>query len=320
MKRSFAALLMTATSILPLAHAGSDYPTKQLKLVVPYPAGGSTDAIGRIIANSLSKELGQTVVVDNRSGANGNIGAELVSRSVPDGYTFLIGGSANAINMSLYKSFPNDLTKDLKTVAIIGVLPNMMVVTNSVPAKDVQSFIQWAKAQPHGINYASSGTGATTHLTAELFKMVTGTPMNHIPYRGSSPALMDLIAGRTVVMFDNMTSALQQVKTGQIRALALAGKDRNPALPDVPTLKESGVDLEVEPWFGLFMPAATPKAILGKMNTAVGKIVMQPEIREQLKEFGLETRYLSLPSLQLFVDNDVRRWASVIESAGVKVE
>lgn len=243
-----------------------------------------------------------------------------MARAAPDGYTLLIGGAANTINATLYKNFANDLNRDLVPMAMIGVLPNMMVVPKTVPARNAREFVAWAKTQPGGVSYGSSGQGATTHLAGELFKMVTGTPMTHIPYRGSAPALTDLIAGRTVVMFDNMTSALQQVKAGHLSALAIAGKTRNPALPDVPTLKELGIEVEAETWFSLFLPAATPRAIVERLNREVRQIVQQPDMKTKLGEFGLELRDMGLPELRQFTDTEVAKWAKVIEVSGVKAE
>lgn len=228
------------------AAAQAPYPAKPIRLIVPYPAGGSTDILGRFIGAKLSMALGQPIAVENRSGANGNIGTEAVARSPADGYTLMLGGAANTINATLYKNLSFDLVKDLTPVAMIGIIPNIMVVPNTVPVKTPGEFVAWAKAQP-AVNYASSGNGASTHMAAELFKLVTGTPMAHVPYRGSAAALTDLIAGRTQVMFDNIASALPQVKAGQLRALAITGPSRSPAAPELPTLKETGLDVEANP-------------------------------------------------------------------------
>jgi tripartite-type tricarboxylate transporter receptor subunit TctC len=203
---------------------------------------------------------------------------------------------------------------------MIGVSPNIVVVPINSPVKSAADLVALAKANPTSISYASSGNGASTHMAAELFKSVTGAPMSHVPYRGSAAAYPDLIAGRTQVMFDNMTSALQQVKAGNLRALALTGRDRSPVAPDLPTLKEQGIDVEAETWFGLFMPAATPKAIVERLNREVRLIVVQPEVKAQLEEFGCELRDLSPEQLQAFTASEVSKWARVIAVSGAKLE
>jgi len=306
-------------AISPL-QAQQNYPNKPLRLIVPFPAGGSTDIVGRLMANKLSIALGQPVVVENRSGANGNIGTEALARAAPDGHTLMIGGAANTINATLYKNLSFDLLKDLTPFAMIGITPNMMVVPINSPANTPKEFITWAKAQPGGINYASSGNGASTHMAAELFKQVTGVPMLHVPYRGSAAALADLIPGRTQVMFDNMTSALQQVKAGNLKALALTGNARNPAIPDLPTLKEVGIDVEAETWFGLFVTGATSKDIVNRLNREVRAIVTQPEVKAKLIEFGMELRDMNPAQIQQFTESEVKKWGKVIEISGAKID
>jgi tripartite-type tricarboxylate transporter receptor subunit TctC len=320
-RRRFTAACIAALSAQTLpAGAQSGYPSRPLRLVVPYPAGGSTDMLGRLIGAKLGDALGQRVVVENRPGANGNIGTESIARSPADGYSILIGGAANTINHTLYRNLSFDITKDLIPFAMIGIVPNIMVVPNSLPVKTPQEFIAWAKANAPSVNYASSGNGATTHMSAELFKMVTGTPMTHVPYKGSAPALTDLIAGRTQVMFDNIASALQQVKAGQLRALALTGPDRSPAIPELPTLKELGIAVETTSWFGLFVPAGTPGDIVERLNREVRRIVVQPEVKAQLTQLGAESRDWSVAQLQDYTRAEVEKWAKVIQVSGAKVD
>jgi tripartite-type tricarboxylate transporter receptor subunit TctC len=259
--------------------------------------------------------------VENRSGANGNIGTDFVARSAPDGYTMVIGGAANTINATLYKKDLNfDLTKDLVTFAMIGVSPNIIVVPANSPVKSAAELVAFSKANPKSVSFASSGLGASTHMAAELFKNVTGAVMTHVPYRGSAAAYPDLIAGRTQVMFDNMTSALQQVKVGNLRALAQTGANRNPAAPDVPTLKEQGIDVDAETWFGLFMPAATPRPIVERLNREVRQIVVQPDVKARLVEFGCELRDMDVAQVQRFTESEVKKWARVIEVGHVKID
>ncbi|WP_326535701.1 Bug family tripartite tricarboxylate transporter substrate binding protein [Pseudorhodoferax sp.] len=315
-----AALCACALALAQGAPAQGNWPDRPLRLVVPFPPGGSTDIIGRVVADRLARALGQPVVVENRPGANGNIGTEAVARAAPDGLTLVLGGAANTINATLYRNLPFDLLKDLQAVAVIGITPNMMVVPNDSPARTAQEFLAWAKAQPSGVLYASSGNGASTHMAAELFKSVTGLAMSHVPYKGSAPALTDLIAGRTQVMFDNMTSALQQVKAGRLRALALTGSTRNPAVPELPTLKELGIAVEAETWFGLFVPAGTPPAVVERLNREVRGIVVQPEVKARLTEFGAELRDWDAAQVQAFTASEVRKWARVVEASGAKVD
>lgn len=321
MKRILTCLAALLLAVAPAAQAQQAWPSKPLKLVVPFPAGGSTDIIGRLIASKLSTALGQPIVVENRSGANGNIGTEAVARSAPDGHTLLIGGAANTINATLYKKeLTFDLVRDLVPFAMIGVSPNIIVVPANSPLKSPAELIASAKANPSAISYASSGNGASTHMAAELFKSVTGAPMTHVPYRGSAAAYPDLIAGRTQVMFDNLTSAMQQVKAGNLRALAITGNGRNPAAPDLPTLKEQGIDVLAETWFGLFLPAGTPKDVVERLNREVRQIVVQPDVRAKLVEFGCDLRDLDVAQLQRFTEAEVKKWAHVIGVSGAKLD
>lgn len=321
MKRILSCLAVMAMLVTPAAQAQQAWPSKPLKLVVPFPAGGSTDTIGRTIAAKLAVALGQSVVVENVSGANGNIGTGAVARSAPDGHTILIGGAANTINATLYKKdLTFDLLKDLVPFAMLGVSPNIIVVPVNSPIRSAADLVAQAKADPKRISYASSGNGASTHMAAELFKSVTGAPMTHVPYRGSAAAYPDLISGRTHVMFDNLTSALQQVKGGNLRALAITGNGRSPAAPDLPTLKEQGVDVLAETWFGLFLPAGTPRDVVERLNREVRQIVQQPDVRAKLIEFGCDLRDMDVAQLQRFTEGEVKKWAHVIEVSGAKLD
>lgn len=297
-----------------------DFPSKPIRLVVPYPAGGSTDILGRLIAQKLSDALGQQVVVDNRAGAGGNIGTEIVAKAPGDGYTISVGGGANTINATLYKNLSFDFARDLVPLGMIGTVPNMMVVPPSSPAKTPQEFISYAKANQGKLNYASSGNGATTHMAGELFKSVTGVQMQHVPYRGSSPALQDLMAGRVDVMFDNFASSVQLVKSGQLRALALTGPERQEALPDVPTLKELGIDVEAVSFFALYAPASTPRAIVERYNSEIRKIVKMPDVRARLADFGASPKDMSSEELAAFTRSEIKKWAKVIEISGARID
>jgi tripartite-type tricarboxylate transporter receptor subunit TctC len=322
MKRILACLAALLVAVAPASHAQTTpWPGKPLHLIVPFPAGGSTDIIGRMIANKLSIALGQPVVVENRSGANGNIGTDVVARAAPDGYTFMIGGAANTINATLYKQqIKFDLTKDLVAFAMIGISPNIIVVPATSPLKSAAELVAASKADPDSISFASSGLGASTHMAAELFKNVTGAQMKHVPYRGSAAAYPDLIAGRTQVMFDNMTSALQQVKAGNLHAIAQTGATRNAAAPDLPTLKEQGIDVDAVTWFGLFMPSATPRPVVERLNREVRQIVMQPDVKAKLAEFGCDLRDMDVAQVQQYTASEVKKWAHVIQASNIKLD
>src|SRR5438552_13835540 len=239
------------------------YPTRPIRLVVPFPAGGTTDILAREVGQRLSMTLGQPVVIDNRPGAAGNIGADLVAKSAPDGYTLLMGTvGTHAINASLYAKMPYDHVKDFAPIILVAGVPNVLVVNPSLPVNSVQELIAYAKANPGKLNFASSGPGTSIHLSGELFKVMAGVQMTHVPYKGSAPALQDLLGGQVQLMFDNLPPSLPHIKAGKLRALAVTSVARSPALPDVPTIAESGLPgFEASSWFGILVPAGTPSAI-----------------------------------------------------------
>ena len=274
LRRPCAALAAFAT----LAHAQTPYPTKPIRIVVPFPAGGTTDILARAVAQRLTETLGQPVVVDNRPGAGGNIGAELVAKAAPDGYTLLMGTvGTHAINASLYAKMPYDHVRDFAPVILVAGVPNVLVINPALPVNSVQELIAYGKANPGKLNFASSGNGTSIHLSAELFKTMTGVQMAHVPYKGSAPALVDLMGGQVQLMFDNLPSALPQIKAGKLKALAVTSAQRSSALPDVPTVIESGLPgFEASSWFGLLAPAGTPKDIIAKLNGEVAKWLATP--------------------------------------------
>ncbi|MFA7666310.1 MAG: tripartite tricarboxylate transporter substrate binding protein, partial [Burkholderiaceae bacterium] len=268
---------MVAAAVLSFSIAApalaDGWPSRPVRLIVPFAPGGSTDVTGRMVAQKLGEVLGQPVVVDNRPGAAGILGAEAAVRAPADGYTLLLGGGNNAVNANLYAKLSYDFTKDLIGVALIGVAPNVMVVPPALPVQTVAEFVAFAHDQRGQINYASSGNGATTHLSAELFKSVTGVEMTHIPYKGSSPALTDLMAGHAQVMFDSIISAAPLIRSGKLRALAVTSAHRNSALPEVPSLKEAGVSVEAVSYFGIYAPAGIPAPIAIRLNREIRQIV-----------------------------------------------
>src|SRR5664279_1265564 len=262
-----------------LGASAQGYPTRPIRLVVPFPAGGTTDILARAVSQKLTEAFGQAVVVDNRPGAAGNIGSDLVAKSTPDGYTLLMGTvGTHAINPSLYAKMPYDHIKDFVPVVLVAGVPNVLEVNTSVPVHSVNDLIKLAKDKPGQINFASSGAGTSIHLSGELFKTMAGVDMTHVPYKGSSPALTDLMGGQVQIMFDNLPSSLALIKAGKLRAIAVTSLKRSPALPDVPTISESGVPgFEASSWFGVLAPAGTPAPIVARINSEVNKWLQSPE-------------------------------------------
>ncbi len=298
------------------------YPNHSIRLVVPFPAGGTTDILARDVAKKLTDTLGQSVVVDNRPGAGGNIGADLVAKAPPDGYTLLMGTvGTHAINPSLYAKMPYDHIKDFVPVVLVAGVPNVLVVNPSVPVNSVADLIKLAKSKPGAINFASSGSGTSIHLSGELFKTMTGVDMTHVPYKGSSPALTDLMGGQVQIMFDNLPSSLALIKSGKLRAVAVTSLKRAPALPDVPTVSESGVPgFEASSWFGILAPAGTPAPIVAKLNAEVNKWLQSPEGKEQLLAQGAEVAGGPPEQFVAHIRAETDKWAKVVKASGAKVD
>lgn len=298
-----------------------EYPTKTIRIIVGYAPGGTTDIIARILAARLTETMGQSVIVENRAGAGGNIGADLVAKAAPDGYTLQLGTAGNmTINPSLYKNMPFDTVRDFQAVSLIAMLPNLMVVNPKVPAKTVQEFVAWAKSHPGKVFFGSSGIGNTPHMTGELFNLATGLSMIHVPYKGSGPALTDLIGGTGVqVMFDNMPSAIGHVRSGNLRAIAVTSPERVKSEPNIPTVSESGFpDFEVVTWFGLFAPAGTPSAVVDRLNREVADAIRVPKIKKQLNDLGAEPVSNSPAEFSKLVKTDRDRWAKVVKATHIQ--
>src|SRR4029453_18194732 len=299
------------------------YPNHPVKIVVPFPAGGTTDLPARATAQKLTETLGQSFVVENRAGAAGNIGAELVAKSPPDGYTMLMGTvGTHAINASLYEKMPYDHVKDFIPVVLVAGVPNVLVVTPSLPVKSVQELIAYAKANPGKLNFASSGSGTSIHLSGELFKSMTGVSMQHVPYKGSAPALADLVGGQVQLMFDNLPSSLALIKAGKLRPLAVTSLTRASALPDVPTLSESGLPgFEASSWFGLLVPAGTPKDVVTKGNGEVAKWLATTDAKEKLAVQGaIVATGLTPDDFTRHIASETTKWQKVVKDSGPKVE
>ncbi|WP_029056944.1 Bug family tripartite tricarboxylate transporter substrate binding protein [Stappia stellulata] len=299
------------------AMAQDGYPDGDVTIVVPFAAGGATDYFARLTADYLSRTLGANFVVENRAGGGGNIGSDMVAKSTPDGRTLLLGAAGNiGINPSIFADMPYDPTTDLVAVAPVAGSMNVLVVHPSIPAETVGELIEHAKSEEGGLNFASSGIGGTLHLSGELFKMQADVSMMHIPYQGSGPAMVDLLAGRVPIMFDNIPSSLPHIQDGKLRPLGVTGPDRSPALPDVPTIAETELpDFSVVTWFGLFAPAGTPEPIVEKLNTALTAMTGDPKIVEQIRARGSEPMSMTPADFQHLVRDDVAKWAKVVENA-----
>jgi tripartite-type tricarboxylate transporter receptor subunit TctC len=299
------------------------YPTRPIRMIVPFPAGGTTDIFARQIGDRLSRALGHNVVIENRGGAGGNIGSDAVAKAEPDGYTILMGTvGTHAINASLYRSMPYDPLRDFAPVAFVAGVPNVLVVNpRNVKATTVPAFIAEAKAAPKSLNMASSGNGTSIHLSGEMFKQMTGIDLVHVPYRGSGPAVNDLVGGQVDVMFDNLPSSIEQVRGGNLRAIAVTSAKRSPALPDVPTIAEAGVPgFEAASWFGLFAPAKTPRPVVERLNAEVRKALADPEVQKRFAEIGGEIRLYTPEEFGAFVKGELERWAPVVKASGAKVD
>lgn len=301
--------------------APGNYPDKPVRMLVGYSAGGATDVIARLVAQKLSTQMGQQFIVENKPGANGNIAAELAARSAPDGTTLYVAAINNTINASLYNNLSFNFERDFAPVSLIATVPNILVVHPSVPAKTVKEFIELAKKKPGEINFASSGSGSSIHMSGELFKMMTGVDMLHVPYKGSAPAVTDLLGGRVQAMFDNAPSALPNVQNGRLRALAITGPKRSEMLPDLPTMVEAGLPgYEVTSWFALVAPANTPRDIIKRLNEEVNKALQTPEMRASLAKLGADPSGTTPEQLKSFVSAETTRWAKVVKTSGAKVD
>ncbi len=316
----------TALAVLALALSCGNalaqaWPSKPIRYIVPFPPAGATDILARIVADKITPTLGQPVVVENRPGAAGNVGTEMVVKSPADGYTILQATVAQTISETLYTNLAFSFGRDLAPVALIARVPNVMIVHPSVPANSVQEFIALAKSKPGQINFASSGSGTSIHMSAELFKMLTGVDMVHIPYKGSGPALADLLGGQVSVMFDNLTSSIGHIRSGKLRALAITTATRFPGLPDLPTMQEAGVaGYEASAWFGIVAPKATPKEIVNRLNSEVNKALALPDVKEKLLQQGAIAAPGSPEQFGAFIQNEIAKWAKVVKASGAKVE
>ena len=314
-----AAAVALAAAACPVA--AQDYPSQTIRIVSPYPPGGTTDILARMLSPKLSAALGQPVIVENKAGASGNIGTELVARSQPDGYTLLLGNNTGVvINQNLYK-LNIDPAQALAPVALVGMVPTALYVHPSVPAKTVAEFVALVKGSPGKYSFASAGSGSPQHLAGEMLKMAFDLDMVHIPYKGSGPAIMDVIGGQVPASFESTVVLQPHIAAGRARPLATSGSKRSISLPDVPTMMESGAkDFDLTNWYGLFAPAGTPPAIVNRLNAEVLRILAEPEIRERLAKMGSAVDPLSAADFAQFIREEVPRWATVVKKSGAKVD
>src|SRR5262245_18873518 len=296
------------------------YPARPVRWIISFPAGGGNDVIARVIGRSLSDRLGQQFIIDNRGGAGGILGMQAALRSPPDGYTIAFAAPNYAINATLYDKLPYNFIRDSTPIAGIMQVPNIMEVNTLVPAKTVAEFIAYAKANPRKINYASSGIGTTLHLTAELFKATTGTDLVHVPYRGSGPALTDMLGGQVQVMFDNLPSSIEHVKSGQLRALAVTTAQRSPALPEVPTVAETVPGFEVAVWYAIVGPKGMPPQIVDTLNRAMNDILSDPGTKARLAELGGVPMPMTPAELGKLIADDTEKWGKVVRAGNIKPE
>ena len=312
----FAAVFVATSNAL----AADAYPTRSVRWIVPYVPAGTTDILARIMGQRLSERLGQTIIVDNRPGAGNNIGTEIAVKSAPDGYTWFLTNPANAINATLYTNLNFNFLNDMAPVAGLIRVPNVMSVTKNLPAKSVQEFIAYGKANPGKLNFCSGGAGTSVHLSGELFKSMTGISMVHVPYKGSAPCLIDIIAAQNHVIFDNMPGVISYIRNGDVRALAVTTAKRSVQLPDVPTVAESVPGFEASAWFGVAVPKGTPAAIVARINREVNEVLKEPKTMQRLADLGGISIAGTPAEFWALHTMETEKWAKVVKASGAKIQ
>ena len=313
--------LLVALALASAAVSAQNYPTRTVRIVVPYAPGGNTDFTARVIAGKLTEIFGQQVVVENRAGGATNIGSDLVAKAAPDGYTILMGGAANAINMSLYQKLPYDTLRDFAPVSLCVKGANVLAVHPSMPVKNIKELIALAKTKPGKLNYASSGLGSSNQMAGELFKMMAGVNIVHVPYKGNAPALTDTIGGQVEMIFSGVPLLVPHIQGGRIRAIGIGSLKRFPALPQVPTIDEAGLKgYEATTWFGMLAPIKTPKGIVARLNVEVGKILASAEVSEKFINEGVEPMGGSTDFFTAFIRDEIAKYAKVVKAANLKGE
>ncbi|ARP85344.1 tripartite tricarboxylate transporter substrate binding protein [Bordetella genomosp. 9] len=319
--RPFLRLCLGAALAAGAAAAQADFPDRPLRVIVPFAPGGATDVIARTVAQAMSTRLGQPVVVENKAGANGNIGAVMAARATPDGYTLLMATSSHAINATLYPKLDYSLTNDFAALSNLASVPLLLVVNPQVPVKTAAELAAYARANGNRINYASGGTGTAAHLAGAQFNSLAGAQMAHVPYKGGAQALNDLMGGQVQIMFANLPEVLSQVQAGRLKPLAVTGDKRHPALPDVPAFAETPFpQMTARSWFGLFAPAATPAPVIGKLSAAITQSVADPAVRDKLLALGADPIGDDHAAFQNYVNQDVARWSALVKQSGATAE
>jgi len=316
--RFFLALLLAFATA---ANAQDAWPSKPIRFILPFPPGGGTDILGRLIAERLSAQLGQPVVTENRGGAGGNVGTEAAARSAPDGYTIVLVAPSLAISPTLYGKLNYDPVKDFVPVSLVATVPNVMITQPSLPVQNLSEFIAYVKGKPGALNFGSGGAGTSNHLAGELFNLVTGAKLVHVPYKGVNLAMQDVLAGNVHLVFIGIPAAAPHIKAGKLRALALVAPQRSSALPDVPTVAEAGLrDFEVTTWYGVLAPAGTPKNIVTRLNTELVKIMHSAELKDKLAATGTEPLTSTPEEFAAYIQREIAKWGDVIRRAGVKAD
>jgi tripartite-type tricarboxylate transporter receptor subunit TctC len=324
-RRTFTLAAASALGLLaltPLAAQAQAFPTKAITIIVPFSAGGTTDILARVLGQFISKDFGQPVIIDNRAGAGGNIGTQLVARAAPDGHTILMGTvGTHAINQSLYPKLAFDPIKDFAPLTRVALVPNLLVANPAQPFKTVKELTAYAKANPGKVTFGSSGSGTSIHLSGELFKQMAGVDIQHVAYKGSAPAVNDLLGNHIAIMFDNMPSAISHVKAGKLRPLAVTTAQRSPALPDVPTIAEAGVSgYEATSWFGLLAPAKTPAPVVAKLNASILKALADPDVKKKLLEQGAEPAGETPTQFAAFIASETVKWGKIVKQSGATAQ
>ncbi len=322
LRNIFAVALGLAFTVVPFPIQAQGYPSKPIRLVVPFPPGGPLDLAGRAIGDHLARAWGQPVLVENKPGAGGNIGADLVAKSAPDGYTLVMGAlSTHAVNPHLYAKMPYDALKDFAPVTLVAVTPNVLVVNASMQASSVKDLIALAKASPGKLSFASGSNGSAGHLAGELFKTLAGIDIVHVPYKGGAPAMQDLLGGQVQFMFDNLANAMAQIKAGKLKPLAVTTAKRSPLAPELPTMAEAGVaGFDISTWYGIMAPAGTPPDVVRKLNAEIVKFLASDDMREKLKAQGAEPAPMSPEQFDAFIRSEWRKHAKIVKDSGAKVD
>lgn len=314
------ALAMSAPMLASAQEAARDYPNHPIRFIVPYPPAGGTDIVARTLNEPLAVVLGQPIIIDNRGGAAGNVGTELAAKAAPDGYTVLFTLSSHTINPKLYEKLQFDVEKDFAPISLAAMIPQVLVANPGVPVNNVKELVALARAQPGKLNYASVGTGSPGHIAGELFKLKTGVDIVHVPYKGGGPAVTDTLGGQVQLLFVSLPAAMQYVKAGRLKALAVTSDKRSVAAPEIPTIAESGIDCVVNSWYGALVPAKTPPAIVAKLQAAFAKVLGMPEVREKLLAQGAEATSSTSAEFDRLIKDELAKWDYVIREARIKPE